>query len=124
MTNPCACCFDAVVDACAQLLVLNTQLEAGEYELRLTDKFNIVYTQQFIVAENETAIPIIMDDWPPALINQFAGVFRAEIFRENNCSPIAFTLRPAQSSALTQYTCMNIEAQQHYPSSQIGCPIS
>lgn len=87
----CNCCFKDFIGKCDDFLIVNTNLDAGDYIWIIEDKFGNKY-QGEVTTYPGGALYIPVEDLPAGLLTQYSGDFTLQIMDAVSCTPIKFKM--------------------------------
>lgn len=102
----CYTCFTDWICKCVpynEVITINTNVEAGMYEYKITDKFGAVY-QGIADRTDEGKLEIPISDFPDGFWGEFGGSKKMEIYQYGGCSPISIPLA-------VQVSCIEVDVK-------------
>jgi hypothetical protein len=90
----CKTCFEDWICKCvpySDVITINTNVEAGLYEYKITDKFGAVY-QGIAERTVEGKLEIPIADFPDGFWGEFGGAKTLQIYEYGGCNPISIPL--------------------------------
>lgn len=115
----CNNCFPDWICKCVpynDFIVINTNVPAGLYTFKITDKFDNVYEGLAERQDNGT-LEIAISDFPEGFWGEFSGVKTLHIYEYGGCNPISIPLA-------MRYNCIEIETKGgNSEKNTIGCEL-
>lgn len=115
----CTNCFTDWVCKCVPYndsIIINTNVEAGLYEYKVTDHFGAVY-QGFAERTAEGKLEIAVSEFPEGFFSEHSGVKKIQIYTYGGCNPINIPIA-------MEVDCIDIEVKGGVSEKNtIGCDL-